>query len=122
VKRNPQLWLSSFIGIHSSEHRSSVWNLPTGPCPFYPLAQPAKDFLAIDALAAFQCLNAMKQLRFEFLARLWQSGQAALLIFLEPSQTGTDDLAGGLVEAAADFLLDEAFEFGCERDVHELVS
>ena len=89
-------------------------NLPTRPRLCDPPAQPSKNFLAIDALPAFQRLDAFEQLIFEFFPRSRRSGQALLLIFFEPAQSRANDLARGLVKTAADFLLHEAFQFGCE--------
>src|ERR1700677_1292944 len=57
----------------------------------YPLAQPSKDLLAIDALPALQRLDAPEQLRFEFLGRSRHSGQALLLILSEPPQPGANN-------------------------------
>ena len=78
---------------------------------FYPFAEPAKHFLAVNAFAPVEAFNALQQLRFQFLKRPWRLGKARRLILLEPAETGADDFAGGLIETTLDFFFNKLCQF-----------
>ena len=48
--------------------------------------------LAINALTPVKAVNALQQLRFQFLKRPGHLGQARCPVFLETAQTGADNL------------------------------
>jgi len=50
---------------------------------FYPFAEPAKHLLAINASATVKAVNALQQLRFQFLNGPGRLGQTRGLVFLE---------------------------------------
>ena len=76
-----------------------------------PFAESAEHGFAVHAPASIQRADRLHQLRFQFV----QGGrQADFTLFLEPAQTGADDLAGGLIKAAVHFLRHEFFQFRCQ--------
>src|SRR5271165_2184561 len=83
----------------SSTHGSRIYLGIRAGC-FYPFAESAKHFLAINAFAAVKAVNALQQLRFQFLKRLWGLGQTRGLVFLETAEAGADNFTGGLIQAA----------------------
>jgi hypothetical protein len=60
----------------SSSTHGARMELPTCPRSLYPLAQPSKDLLSIDALSRLQRIDAPESLRFEFLRLSRHRGQA----------------------------------------------
>jgi len=70
---------------------------------FYPFAESAKHFLAINAFAPIKAVNALQQLRFQFLKCLGRLGQSRDLVFPETAETGADNFTGSLIQAALDF-------------------
>ena len=50
---------------------------------FYPFAESAKHFLAVNALAPVKAVNALQQLRFQFPKGLGRLGQAGGLILFK---------------------------------------
>src|SRR5438445_10568347 len=70
---------------------------------FYPFAQSAKHALAINTFATVKAVEALQQLRFQFLKGLGRLRQACGLVILETAETGADNFTGGLIQAALDF-------------------
>jgi hypothetical protein len=82
-------------------------NLGIRPGFFYPFAESAKHFLTVNTFAPVKAMNALQQLRFQFIKGLRGLGQAGGLVFLEAAETGTDNFTGRLVQAALDFFFDK---------------
>ena len=78
---------------------------------FYPFAESAKDFLAVNTFATVKAVNALQQLRFQFLKGLGCLRQARGLVFLETAETGADNLAGSLIQTALDLVFHKLCQF-----------
>lgn len=85
---------------------------------FYPFAEPAQHFLAINAFAAIKSGNALQHLRFQFFKGLGRAGHVRSMVFLETAQTRADNFTGSLIQAALDFSFHKLCQFRRKRYVH----
>jgi hypothetical protein len=85
---------------------------------FYPLAESAKHSLAINAFAMVKAINALQQLRFQFLKGLRCLRQTRGLVFPETAETRANNFTGSLIQAALDFFFDKFCQFRRQRNIH----
>src|SRR5580700_4049589 len=107
-------WAMKYQMPHnSSSTQGSRINLGIRAGFFHPFAESAKHALAINAFAPVKAVNALQQLRFQFLKGLGRLGQARGLVFLETAQTSADNFTGGLIQTALDFFFHKLCQFRC---------
>jgi len=86
---------------------------------FYPFAEPAKHFLAVNAFAPVEAFNALQQLRFQFLKGPGRLRPACGLVVLETAETGADNFTGSLIKAALNFPFHKLCQFWRQRYIHD---